>query len=132
MRRMILSAVLACALFATAQTASAQTTEVSLRFDKGHTFWVQGTPVLNLVPNSTVMYYGTAPDYDLYKFGNVYYINNGSTWYQADVVGGPYKRVNYNKIPRELTVVPVDYRRYEVRPNGKDPWTSRWKVEKVK
>lgn len=128
-KKWISTAALAFALIAVSGHSPAQAADVTLRFGTGHTFWVEGDPALTLVPNTTV-YYTTGADYDMYRFGGYYYINNGSTWYRSASVSGPFTRVNFQKIPREVTVVPVEYRRYEIRPNGKDPWLTRWRVVK--
>ena len=134
-KKFVLPAVLACALVASGHSAAkAQTTttvttpEVTLRFGNSHTFWVEGEPDLQLVPNSTV-YYVPGSDYDMYRYGNYYYVNNGYTWYRASTVGGPYVKVANPKVPQQIITVPTTYRHYEVKGKGKDPWQTKWKVE---
>ena len=133
LKRILMTGALACALVASAgpTNVQAQTADVTLRFGNPQTFWVEGEPVLNVVPNTDV-YYVTGTDYDMYRFGNYYYINNGYSWYRSTVVGGPYVQVSAPKVPQQITVVPTTYRRYAVKPHGKDPWQMRWKVVKAK
>ncbi len=126
-RRWLITAALLCALIGWGLTSAAQTADVSLEFGNRHTFWLSGEPKLDAVPNTAVYYYDSAPDFDLYRFGEAHYVNNGSTWYRSDLIRGPYVRVDFNQVPREVTVVPVDYRNYEIQPEGEDPWSSRWK-----
>ena len=131
LKKWIVNSALVCTLLAAGGVATAQAQTVSLRYGNAHTFWVEGTPTLELVPTTTV-YYTTGADYDLYRMGDYYYVNNGAAWYRSTTVAGPYTMVAATKVPQQIVVVPQTYRRYDVKPHGKDPWGARWKVVKVK
>jgi hypothetical protein len=129
LKKVVCSGILACALVLSGHSAAqAQTADVTLRFGNSHTFWVEGEPQLQLVPNTTV-YYVPGTDYDMYRYGNYYYVNNGYSWYRSTTVGGPYVQVATPKVPQQIVVVPTTYRHYEVKGKGKDPWMTKWKVK---
>ena len=127
MRRFVSILALASALALTqmSQPTTASAVDVNVRFGTGHTFYFDEDPALTLIPESRV-YYVSGPDYEMYRYGGYYYVTNGGYWYRARSARGPFQRIGYGTIPRQVVQVPVTYHRYSVKPNGRDPWANRW------
>ena len=77
-------------------------------------------PDVVLVPRSHV-YAVSGLDYDLYRFGAYWYMNDGGYWYRARSYRGPFASIEYRYVPRAVTVVPARYRRHPAHPHGGPP-----------
>lgn len=72
-------------------------------------------PKVVLVPRSRV-YYAPSPDYDLFRYGNEWYVNRDGYWYSSRSYRGPFVSVRYEQVPRAIVLAPPKYHRYPVRP----------------
>jgi hypothetical protein len=73
-------------------------------------------PQVVLVPSTQVYYLPGAADYDMYRFGPFWYINRDGYWYRARGFRGPFRPVAYVRVPRQIVVLPVEYRHHPPRP----------------
>jgi hypothetical protein len=62
-----------------------------------------------LVPGTNV-YYMSSSDYDLYRYGNVWYTYYDGGWYRAPRYNGPFTFISYQSVPRQVRYIPADYR----------------------
>jgi len=77
-------------------------------------------PDVVLVPSSRVYYVGGL-DYDLFRYGQYWYINDGGYWYRARNYRGPFGQIRYETVPRQIVVVPERYHRHPMHPLGGPP-----------
>ena len=77
-------------------------------------------PDVVLVPRTHV-YAVSGLDYDLYRFGAYWYMNDGGYWYRARSYRGPFTSIEYRYVPRSVVVVPAQYRRHPAHPHGGPP-----------
>jgi hypothetical protein len=78
----------------------------------------QERPRFVRVPNSNVEYcVNQRGDYELYRYGGDYYINNNGTWYRSDYLRGPYRVSRSRRMPQPVFAA-ADF----VMRNG-DDWT---------
>ena len=77
-------------------------------------------PDVVLVPSSRVYYVGGL-DYDLFRYGQYWYINDGGYWYRARNYRGPFGQIRYEVVPRQIVVVPERYHRHPMHPLGGPP-----------
>lgn len=77
-------------------------------------------PDVVLVP-STRVYYVNDLDYDLYRYGQFWYINDGGYWYRARNYRGPFAQIRFETVPRQIVVVPDRYHRHPMHPLGGPP-----------
>lgn len=82
-------------------------------WSSGRTFTAQ--PQTYAIPRTSVYYVSSNDGYDLYRFGNAWYLADEGGWYRADTWRGPYISVQVGAVPRAVLTVPISYRRY---------WTS--------
>ena len=68
-------------------------------------------PDVVLIPGSRVYAVGGL-DYDLFRYGQFWYINDGGYWYRARNYRGPFAAIRYESIPRQIVVVPARYHRH--------------------
>jgi len=64
-------------------------------------------PPLFLQPPQLGFYVAAGVGYDLFRFGNAYYLNSGNMWYSSPHYNGPWINVHYNKIPHGLRKYPI-------------------------
>ena len=91
-------------------------------------------PVGYLVPSSNVYWYDNA-GYDSYRYGNMYYVNDGGYWYASRSWRGPFIGVRYASVPTQILRVPTRYRH---QPRGywqtaqRPTWgnDSRWRGDR--
>ena len=74
-------------------------------------------PRMIVVPGTRV-YYVQDVDYDMYRYGGYWYINDDGYWYRARTYRGPFRTVTYASVPRTIVRVPVAYHREPIRPRG--------------
>jgi len=77
-------------------------------------------PDVVLVPSSRVYYVGGL-DYDLFRYGQYWYINDGGYWYRARNYRGPFGQIRYDTVPRQIVVVPERYHQHPMHPLGGPP-----------
>lgn len=77
-------------------------------------------PDVVLVP-STRVYYVDGLDYDLFRYGQYWYINDSGYWYRARNYRGPFAQIGFNYVPRPIIVVPERYHRHPLHPLGGPP-----------
>lgn len=77
-------------------------------------------PDVVLVPSSRVYYVGGL-DYDLFRYGQYWYINDGGYWYRARNYRGPFGQIRFETVPRQIVVVPGRYHRHPMHPHGGPP-----------
>ena len=66
-------------------------------------------PNLIRVPGRGV-YYVQDSDYDVYRYGNYWYMNYNGDWYRSSSYRGPWVFVGYRSVPRDIYTVPTRYR----------------------
>ncbi len=67
-------------------------------------------PAMVRVPRSRVFYVQDS-DYDVYRYANYWYMNYNGDWYRASSYRGPWVFVGYRSVPRQVYMVPTQYRR---------------------
>jgi len=77
-------------------------------------------PDVVLVPSSRVYYVGGL-DYDLFRYGQYWYINDRGYWYRARNYRGPFGQIRYDTVPQQIVVVPERYHRHPMHPHGGPP-----------
>jgi hypothetical protein len=80
----------------------------------------ESEPPVVLVPGTQV-YYLANPDYDLYRYGGYYYVNRDGYWYRSRGYRGPFAHVEYDRVPRQIVVVPENFHHYPVHPSDWHP-----------
>lgn len=70
-------------------------------------------PEVVLVPRSRV-YFVPDPHVDVFFYGGYWWSPRGDRWYRSRAYNGPWGVIERRRVPREVIVVPRDYRgRYE-------------------
>jgi hypothetical protein len=116
---------------ATAQSAAAGDVSADINIHLGSrpapVVVFQHEPDVILVPRTHV-YYVADLDYDLYRYGRYWYINNGGYWYRAASYRGPFVNISVGLIPRSIMVLPAQYRRHPEHPLGGPPGQMKKRV----
>ncbi|HLQ67676.1 MAG TPA: hypothetical protein VK123_10655 [Candidatus Limnocylindrales bacterium] len=115
-RILMIAAALASLAFAVAPSTTQAATSVgfSVRIGdpyRGTSIRFQSEPDLVLVPRSHV-YYVRDYDRDIYRYGGAWYFVEDGYWYRARSYRGPFYRVDFRFVPREVYMVPTGYRRH--------------------
>ena len=74
-------------------------------------------PRMNYIPNTSIYYDRRASGYDMYRYGNRWYLVDQGSWYSANDWRGPFVVTSFSRVPDEFTTLPDSYRRYW---NGSD------------
>jgi hypothetical protein len=69
-------------------------------------------PRMNFIPNTSIYYDRRASGYDMYRYGNRWYLVDQGSWYTANDWRGPFVVTSYSRVPDEFTTLPESYRRY--------------------
>ncbi|MEP7028025.1 MAG: hypothetical protein ABI960_05470 [Candidatus Eisenbacteria bacterium] len=77
-------------------------------------------PDVILVPNTRV-YAVSGLDYDLFRYGQYWYINDSGYWYRARNYRGPFASIRFDYVPRQIVIVPERYHRHPLHPLGGPP-----------
>jgi hypothetical protein len=77
-------------------------------------------PDVVLVPRTSV-YFVAGLDYDLYRYGRYWYINDSGYWYRARNYRGPFAMVRFESVPRTIVRLPARYHRHPLHPHGGPP-----------
>jgi hypothetical protein len=108
--------------------------EVSININLGPPVVIAEPPHLVLVPQSQV-YFSPDPQVDIFFYGGYWWSPRGDRWYRATEHNGPWGVIERSRVPREVIVVPGDYRtRFErEKPIPYGQWKKQHKqVEKAK
>jgi hypothetical protein len=76
-------------------------------------------PQVILVPETRVYYVPQVVDYDMYRFGSWWYVNQSGYWYRSKRYQGPFTYVDYDRVPVQIVRVPGKYRHHPSKPHGK-------------
>lgn len=68
------------------------------------------------------VYYFNDGDYDTFRYGGWYYVNDGGYWYRSNSWRGPFIGVSFESVPTRIIRVPSRYR-HQTR-----GWTSQRQV----
>ena len=102
--------VMTLALGAMPSKASARTdVSINLRIGdpyRGPRLVFRDEPDIVVVPGSRV-YYVRDYDYDLYRYGGMWYYNYDGGWYRARRYNGPFAYVGYRSVPLTETTAPA-------------------------
>lgn len=77
-------------------------------------------PQVIVIPNTDVYYAPSVGEYDTYRVGPYWYINHDGYWYRARGYREQFLPVPYSRVPRQITVVPGEYRHHRMRPERLD------------
>ena len=77
-------------------------------------------PDVVLVPNTRV-YCVAGLDYDLFRYGQYWYMNDRGYWYRARNYRGPFAAIHYEVVPRPIVYVPARYHHHPMHPLGGPP-----------
>jgi len=53
-----------------------------------------------------------APDYDMFRYGGVYYVYSNDQWYMSRRPQGRFFLIDDSQVPRELYIIPRDHWRH--------------------
>lgn len=79
-------------------------------WNSGRTFTVE--PSFDVIPGTNIDYVRGNASYDLYRYGDSWYLADRTGWYRADSWRGPYISIQVGTVPRSVISVPMTYRRY--------------------
>jgi hypothetical protein len=100
--------------------------EVGVHINLGPPVVVVEPPHMVLVPRSQV-YFSPEPEVDIFFYGGYWWSPRGDRWYRARAHDGPWGVIDRRRVPRQVIVVPRDYRtRFE---RGKQVPYGQWKKE---
>ena len=83
--------------------------EVSVNINLGPPVVVAEPPHMVLVPRSQV-YFSPEPEVDIFFYGGYWWSPRGDRWYRARAHNGPWSTIERRSVPRQVIVVPRDYR----------------------
>src|SRR5262245_29403602 len=89
---------------------------------------LESQPNVVLVPRTHVYYEDYGP-YDVYRYHHTWYVNQGGTWYRASSYHGPFTEVRYERVPQQVVMVPMDYRRHWNSNSNDNNNNGRWNME---
>ena len=115
MRRILLMSSLLAGLVAFGSKPAAAWVSADINIhvgDRAPVAYFYNEPRGYVIPNyyNDVWYYQN-PAYDLYRYGNVWYMNDGGYWYSAPSWRGPFVGVRFQSVPSRIVRVPVRYHR---------------------
>ena len=112
MRRLVLSMLCAGAVLASAGAGQAHAARVwaDINLHFGHraprVFYTY-EPRVELVPYTEDVYYVGGPDYDMFRYGDWWYVcNEEGAWFRAPSYRGPFVSVSFRGVPYEIVNVP--------------------------
>src|SRR5450759_68633 len=83
--------------------------EVGVNINIGPPVVVGYPPHSVLVPRSQV-YFSPDPQVDIFFYGGYWWSPRGDRWYRAWAPNGPWGEIDRRRVPRQVIVVPRDYR----------------------
>jgi hypothetical protein len=110
--------VAACAggALAIARPGRAADVHISVGIPAPPSIVFQTEPEVVVVPQSRVYYVPSASDYDMYRYGGYWYVNRGGYWYRGSNYNGPFRVVEYRRLPHQIVVLPQQYRHHPLHP----------------
>ena len=76
-------------------------------------------PVMERVPSTSVYFIATDPGYDMFRYGESWYVCQEGYWYRASSYNGPYMTIDVRRVPRTILTVPA--RHWKHHPHGGPP-----------
>ena len=74
-------------------------------------FSLDVAPHMSIVPDTDVYFQRDEADYDLYRYGNSWYLADDGSWYRASSWRGPFVRIRAGSVPRAVFAIPAGYRK---------------------
>jgi len=71
---------------------------------------IQSRPAMALIPNTSVFYSTSDADYDLYRYGDTWFLVDNGNWYRSYSWRGPFYSVSRRYVPSEILTIPRGYR----------------------
>jgi hypothetical protein len=102
MRRNILAAILLAGVAALPSAPAGAQVSADINLHFGH------APRAYLIPNTDV-YYAPVRNYDMYRYGSTWYVDDGGSWYAARSYRGPFVNVAFQSVPRVILQTPTRY-----------------------
>lgn len=78
---------------------------------RGSRFVLYDEPRMSIIPGTSVYYLREEADYDLYRYGNSWYMVDDGIWYRATSWRGPFARIAAGSVPRAVFEIPSGYRK---------------------
>lgn len=72
---------------------------------------IETRPGMAIIPDTRVFYSTEDADYDLYRYGNTWYLVDNGNWYRAYSWRGPFYYTSRWDVPRPVRTIPSGYRR---------------------
>ena len=72
---------------------------------------------MGIVPNTRVFYSTSDNDYDLYRYGDTWFLVDNGRWYRSYSWRGPFYSVSRRYVPGEIMTIPAGYR---------TNWSASW------
>ena len=120
MRRTLRALVIVTGLTVAASRASSEVdVHVNVGIPAPPAIVFHSEPEVVVVPKTRVYYVPSAPDFDMYRYGSSWYINRDGYWYRSRAYSGPFEVVEYRHVPRQIVVLPQQYRHHPLHPRGK-------------
>jgi hypothetical protein len=66
---------------------------------------------MSIIPGTSVYFMRDEADYDVYRYGNSWYLVDSGNWYRAPSWRGPFVRIRMNAVPRAVFTIPSGYRK---------------------
>ena len=118
MRRPLAALVLIIPLFAASALGIARAdvdVHVNLGIPPPPVVVYEHEPEVVLVPRTRV-YYAPSPEYDMFRYGDDWYVNRDGYWYRSRSYRGPFAFVEYDHVPRAIVLAPPKFHRHPIRP----------------
>jgi len=68
-------------------------------------------PSMAIIPDTQVYYLRDESQYDLYQYGNTWYLVDDGNWYRAPSWRGPFVGTTMGRVPRMVVSIPAGYRK---------------------
>jgi hypothetical protein len=82
-----------------------------VRYGERTDFVLDRPPGMSIIPGTSVYFMRDEADYDLYRYGNSWYLADNGSWYRAPSWRGPFIRVRASAVPRSVFTIPSGYRK---------------------
>jgi hypothetical protein len=69
---------------------------------------VIASPPVFVAPPQLGFYVAVGVPYDLFYFGNRYYLSHGNRWYASQYYNGPWAKTSSKKVPHGLRKLPIE------------------------
>lgn len=88
-----------------------RSTRTVVRVGDRSDFVLDMAPSMSIIPGSSVYFSRDEADYDLYRYGNSWYLADNGEWYRAGSWRGPFLRIQTGSVPRAVFTIPSGYRK---------------------